>query len=684
MFAVLIVGMCLGMCADVPYVFGDDGLQPLDYAQISECDDSNVIEFTDVGGGDGSGAKKSIRVGELKNIFNDRVEPFCRDVRIKALVAAQHSGDRTIYQVCSIYQYLKKGDEKVDGWRYVAGDCDDFAILMSSFMESAGGATRIVLAYNKSAGSGHAYTEIYLGQLEDSNGQAESVINWLKNEHEVDNIYTHINTETKEIWLNLDWGPDRKGSEHPGGPFYHGEKHVIILIRGHLKKAPLKIPPDNLPPSLTGLTPSYPDPQTAGSVVRWTAKASDPNDDTVYYKFWLKDQSGAWHAVTNWTTDNSWTWETLSDDVGDNKVKVQVRDRYHAGSDGEDDSKVVGYTIDRENRPLGHSITNIEFTPTSPADLEFGEYVNITFDYETTEPGGVYIWAEPWTGGGRSPNGACDGFPIYTQGSGSSTGFITIIDGKPVTVNWIHFQMMGADGSENFTLLLEMFVPVDFNFGPTQDNYIHFIQEPILKPTSDMKPKVDLVKGAVEPGSKTVHNKAVELAARSPGPYNIGQICSIDEYLRDNWLYVADPRGIDYYGSASNTLLLGKELDCVGAGDCDDYAILMASILESIGGTTRIILACNGISCHIFTEVYIGPADDDTTRSIVSWLKNKYKCDEIQGHVDQSNGFWLNLDWNGIHPGGPLYSSEIQAIALFRDEYTKTPVNLPPEYRSQA
>ncbi len=592
-FVVLIVGMCLGMCADVPYVFGDGGLQPLDYAQISECDDSDVIEFTDVGGGDGSGAKKSIRVGELKNTFNGRVEPFCRDVRIKALVAAQHSGDRTIDQVCSIYQYLKKGDEKVDGWRYVSdpredyyqhanltleagkeagcsgtGDCDDFAILMSSFMESVGGATRIVLAYNKSAGSGHAYTEIYLGQLDDSNGQVEAVINWLKNVYEIDKIYTHINTETKEIWLNLDWGPDKKGSEHPGGPFYHGEEHVIILIRSDLKKAPLKIPPDNLPPSLTGLTPSYPDPQTAGSVVRWTAKASDPNDDTVYYKFWLVGPStgGDVQDMTGWTTNNKWTWSTSDADVGANEISVWVRDGYH------------------------------------------------------------------------NPPNKCD--------------YCYVIQ---------YYSIIHAD-HESFSA-----------------NVLGSSEFP-----HEIASYTDLIKSAVEPGSEIVHNKAVELAARSPGPYNIGQICFIDEYLRDNWRYIADPRGVDYYGSASNTLLLGKELDCVGAGDCDDYAILMTSLLESIGGTTRIILACNGISCHIFTEVYIGPADDDTTHSIVSWLKNKYKCDEIHGHVDQSNGFWLNLDWNGNHPGGPLYSSERQSIALFRDEYTKTPVNLPPEYRSQA
>ena len=44
-----------------------------------------------------------------------------------------------------------------------------------------------------------------------------------------------------------------------------------------------------------------------------------------------------------------------------------------------------------------------------------------------------------------------------------------------------------------------------------------------------------------------------------------------------NWVYVNDPAGTDYYAKASESLRLLR-------GDCDDYAILMASLIESIGG----------------------------------------------------------------------------------------------------
>jgi Transglutaminase-like superfamily. len=85
------------------------------------------------------------------------------------------------------------------------GDCDDFAILMSALVESIGGTTRIILARNNSTG-GHAYTEVYLGRINnsDSGGQVEAIIDWLKEKLDADKIYTHIDTDTKDVWLNLD------------------------------------------------------------------------------------------------------------------------------------------------------------------------------------------------------------------------------------------------------------------------------------------------------------------------------------------------------------------------------------------------------------------------------------------------------------------------------------------------
>ena len=135
------------------------------------------------------------------------------------------------------------------------------------------------------------------------------------------------------------------------------------------------------------------------------------------------------------------------------------------------------------------------------------------------------------------------------------------------------------------------------------------------------------------------------------------------------WSYVRDPRGRDYYQSASETLKIGKDAGCVGAGDCDDFAILMAALIEAIGGTTRIVLAYGPSGSHAYTEVYLGQLDDQSNRmkDVINWLKQEYNTDKISLHKDtKKKDIWLNLDWGPenkssielYHPGGPVFPAE--------------------------
>ena len=244
---VLLVG--LGSAADVPFVFDQStsGVAGYTSAQIeqdhttspdlagvpivSSPSDNESLEIPITGGGSGSGTQEK-NIGELKRTLDARVEPDNPRVRDEAVVLAlKYPGEKTIDQIVSIYDYLKNGDESKKGWGYVSdprgiddfmfanqtlrngerancvggGDCDDFAILMSALVESIGGTTRIILARNNSTG-GHAYTEVYLGRINnsDSGDQVEAIIGWLKEKLDADKIYTHIDTDTKDVWLNLD------------------------------------------------------------------------------------------------------------------------------------------------------------------------------------------------------------------------------------------------------------------------------------------------------------------------------------------------------------------------------------------------------------------------------------------------------------------------------------------------
>jgi tetratricopeptide (TPR) repeat protein len=215
------------------------------------------------------GSEINLTAGEIKKILNSRIESADPRVHDEALLlVAKFPGDYTIDQICSIYDYLKNGDWPIKGWSYArdprgvnyfnyaneslwignkngctgAGDCDDFAILISALVESIGGTTRIILAHNNSTGV-HAYTEVYLGQLNSQDRQVTDIIYWLKQKYNTDNIFVHIDTNTKDVWLNLDWGPDDKGNEHPGGPFYQGDEDIELNIRETVEKTSPKLHP---------------------------------------------------------------------------------------------------------------------------------------------------------------------------------------------------------------------------------------------------------------------------------------------------------------------------------------------------------------------------------------------------------------------------------------------------------
>ena len=101
----------------------------------------------------------------------------------------------------------------------------------------------------------------------------------------------------------------------------------------------------NLPPKLEGLKADKSNP-LQGSTVQWTANASDPDGDELYYRF-LEDGS----AVTDWSQSDSWIWNTSSSAPGDRRITVLARDAKHAAEDSFDDSMNATITIMANNQP---------------------------------------------------------------------------------------------------------------------------------------------------------------------------------------------------------------------------------------------------------------------------------------------------------------------------------------------
>ncbi len=144
------------------------------------------------------------------------------------------------------------------------------------------------------------------------------------------------------------------------------------------------------------------------------------------------------------------------------------------------------------------------------------------------------------------------------------------------------------------------------------------------------------------------------------GSLNIKQISNIYDYMcsNSNWGYLNDPRGLDWFQNATYTLRTADSNHKVGYGDCDDFAILMASFIENIGGATTVVLASDpGGSGHVYAEVFMGKlsTNEQKINSIIEWLRKKYHNQDIGYDIPNpmSEEVWLNLDYNSLCPGGP-------------------------------
>lgn len=209
----------------------------------------------------------------------------------------------------------------------------------------------------------------------------------------------------------------------------------------------------------------------------------------------------------------------------------------------------------------------------------------------------------------------------------------------------------------------------NINFSSSYDPYT-LIEEPIPPPPSidfqvskhEKKFLRELFKGCNLTGDKkqlvnacnytsaTVRNTAVNLAGQSPGTFNLGQVCDIFDYCYNNWKYVNDPKAREVVEYASTTLSNGLN------GDCDDFAVLLCSMILSIGGEARINYAYGSDGGHAFTEVNIGRTDNYEIENYISKrYKRVYNNDGIWSRTDGKGNKWLNLDWFAKHPGGKYF-----------------------------
>jgi hypothetical protein len=196
-------------------------------------------------------------------------------------------------------------------------------------------------------------------------------------------------------------------------------------------------------------------------------------------------------------------------------------------------------------------------------------------------------------------------------------------------------------------------------------NHINKVKQSNITNTDEFDKNLNLLIKSVDISNETTSDFAARLASRFPGEYNVGQICQIYDHVIKNWKYVNDSRNHENFRSASRSI--NNNL----SGDCDDFAILIASLIESVGGKTRISFAYNEESGHAFTEVYVAKNVKDL-EDIADQINAVYNIDpfDISYTEDADGSCWLNLDWFGVpkHPGGKYFKYDHRTIYYPTDE----------------
>lgn len=170
-------------------------------------------------------------------------------------------------------------------------------------------------------------------------------------------------------------------------------------------------------------------------------------------------------------------------------------------------------------------------------------------------------------------------------------------------------------------------------------------------------------KAAVVPANPSVRNFSVVISLKHfNDPYlnrRYGQVIryfSIFKEIKNRWNYVYDPGKVEYYAPASESIVHLS-------GDCDDYAILMATCIMSVGGESRIVRTIG----HVYPEVKICHKQDFIKYNLLirQLFEKESKNKDIFYHEDEEGYVWLNFDYTDRYPGGKFMNPKIIGILHF-------------------
>jgi len=140
------------------------------------------------------------------------------------------------------------------------------------------------------------------------------------------------------------------------------------------------------------------------------------------------------------------------------------------------------------------------------------------------------------------------------------------------------------------------------------------------------------VNDLIEPNDPRVQDLADQVSEGLGSEYNVYWIASLFGWVISELEYRSDPSEGDVWSPPGDTC------DSL-AGDCEDYSILIASVVEYWGGNAQFYI----ITSHAFAAVYLGPRTMDTN-PVVDALGMYYGTSARYSWFVDDLGYWIIAD----------------------------------------
>jgi hypothetical protein len=175
--------------------------------------------------------------------------------------------------------------------------------------------------------------------------------------------------------------------------------------------------------------------------------------------------------------------------------------------------------------------------------------------------------------------------------------------------------------------------------------------------SADVVPLKEMTEQAVKNNIPTYYSKINSLVSyeaaegmadavrtERPGNYSILQVVEAFEQVRAAIDY-KDDGNVDHWQDAAETLELGT-------GDCEDHAILMASVIGALGGNARV----NIVQGHAFPTVFVGTTEQQMAQ-VENAIASYYGLapgELTAAHLVDEAGYWLVVDTTGFPYAGGI------------------------------